>query len=162
MPKTLGWHETLEIHELVASQTNCLTKCKASFKNLKDAQLKELYTFSIQTLENNVRELLPFYKSAPRLEEDEVEEIREVDTGYFAGELLSSSKSAIKNYAAAITETATPALKTLLTRHLNGAIDWHTRVFNYMYQNGQYPAYNLSQLLSNDVKNANKALKMKY
>ncbi len=31
-----------------------------------------------------------------------------------------------------------------------------------MYKKGLYPAYHLDQLLSNDLKNAKKALSMKY
>ncbi|MCB6946171.1 spore coat protein, partial [[Eubacterium] rectale] len=51
--------------------------------------------------------------------------------------------------------------RTVLVRHLNSAIDWHARVFNYMHEHGMYPAYNLSQLLNNDVRNANRALQMR-
>lgn len=32
--KTLAWHETLEIHELVASQSNGLMKLKMAIKKL--------------------------------------------------------------------------------------------------------------------------------
>jgi spore coat protein F len=41
-------------------------------------------------------------------------------------------------------------------------IDTHEKVFNYMYERGYYPAYDLSQLLMNDVRNANKAISMAY
>jgi len=161
MPKTLAWHETLEIHELVASQTICLIQCKSSLKNVTDDRLRELYTFSVQALEKNIRDLLQFYPQAPREEEMLEDEERQTGTGFQAGELLSASKSAVRNYAIAITETATPALRNVLIRHLNSAINWHTRVFHYMYEHGLYPAYNLSQLLNNDVRNANRALRMR-
>ncbi|GER70668.1 spore coat protein F [Weizmannia acidilactici] len=161
MPKTLAWHETLEIHELVASQTICLIQCKSSLKNVTDDRLRELYTFSVQALEKNIRDLLQFYPQAPREEEMLEDEERQTGTGFQAGELLSASKSAVRNYAIAITETATPALRNVLIRHLNSAIDWHARVFNYMHEHGMYQAYNLSQLLNNDVRNANRALQMR-
>ncbi len=72
------------------------------------------------------------------------------------------SKTAIENYAGAIMETATPELRKVLTKHLNAAIDWHQQVFNYMYQKGFYPAYNLKLLLQNDINASNKALQMPY
>ncbi|WP_018665533.1 spore coat protein [Heyndrickxia acidiproducens] len=161
MPRTLAWHETLEVHELVASQTVFLVRCKSSLKNVTEPRLKELYTFSARALEKNIRELLPFYSQAPREDEAEEEEERQTGVGFQAGELLVTSKSAVRNYAIAITETATPALRNVLVRHLNSAIDLHARVFHYMYENGLYPAYHLRELLSNDVKNANRALRMR-
>ena len=45
---------------------------------------------------------------------------------------------------------------------LNGMIDLHSQVFNYMAKNNMYPAYDLSALIKNDVNNANKALAKKY
>lgn len=159
--RMLAWHETLEIHELVASQTICLIRFKSVVRNVSDAGLRELYTFSIRALEKNIRDLLQFYPQAPREEETEENEERQTNPGFQAGELLTASKTAVRNYAAAITETATPALRTVLVRHLNSAIDWHARVFNYMHEHGMYQAYNLSQLLNNDVRNANRALQMR-
>lgn len=38
------------------------------------------------------------------------------------------------------------------------AIDTHAKIFNYLYERNLYPAYDLNQLLQNDVDVANKAL----
>ena len=38
----LAWHETLEIHELVAFQANGLIKLKKTYRSIHDAQLKKL------------------------------------------------------------------------------------------------------------------------
>ena len=72
--RTLAWHETLELHELVAFQANGLVKLKRTERDVSDARLKQLYRFSIHSLEQNLRELLPFFPEAPAFREDETEE----------------------------------------------------------------------------------------
>ncbi|MGN1400805.1 MAG: spore coat protein [Bacillus sp. (in: firmicutes)] len=158
MAKTLAWHETLEIHELVASQANLIMELKRSINNIKDAELKSLFAQAIDALEKNVKELLQFFPSAPetRAEDSTVNDKLNV------GQLLMGAKSNVRNYAAAITETATPQLRKVLKKHLNGNVDLHEKVFNYMYKKGLYPAYDLETLLKNDQANAQKALNMKY
>ncbi|MBD3110179.1 spore coat protein [Bacillus sp. AGMB 02131] len=157
MADTLAWHETLEIHELVAFQSNALMDLKMSIKKIQDSELKQLYADSIQALENNLKELIPFYNFAPEVRGEE----RNNDP-FYAGNILGMSKTAVRNYAAAITETATPELRNVFKNHLNNAVDWHANVFNYIYKKGLYPAYDLKQLLQNDVNNATKALQMPY
>ncbi|SDH49037.1 spore coat protein F [Alteribacillus bidgolensis] len=75
-------------------------------------------------------------------------------TGFYAGDLLGLAKTTVRNYAIAITETATSQLRKVLKRQLNSAIDLHARVFRFMYQRSYYPSYNLEKLLQNDVQNA--------
>lgn len=157
-PSHLAWHETLELHELVAFQSIGLMKLKKSIHEIKDSELRNIYTQTIKGLEENLRELLQFYALAPREEEDEA---RNIDTAFFAGDLLSFAKTAVRNYAIAITETATPALREVLNNQLQKAIRTHTTIFNYMYKKGLYPSYNLERLLQNDIKNANNALRMR-
>jgi spore coat protein F len=72
--------------------------------------------------------------------------------------LLGLGKTSVRNYAIAITETATPELRMVLVKQLNGAIKMHEQVYNFMYAKGLYPSYDLEKLLQNDVKNAHKAL----
>lgn len=158
--KTLAWHETLEIHELVAAQSNGLMKLKMSISKIKDHELKNVYKKTIEDMELNVKELLPFYPAAPIY--DNREEVRQKDAGFYAGDLLGFCKATVRNYAIAITETATPTLRKTFIKQLLRAIECHARIFNYMYKKGLYPAYHLDQLLSNDLKNAKKALSMKY
>ncbi|OLS37835.1 spore coat protein [Bacillus sp. MRMR6] len=159
--KTLAWHETLELHELVAFQSNSLMKLKMAFKNLPDQELKEIYRKTINDLEGNLRELLKFYPSAPGYQARDYDEVRE-DIGFYAGDLLSLMKTMIRNLGIAITETSTPALRAVLVKQQTGAIKGQERIYNYMYKKGLYPSYDLGQLLGNDIAMAQKALNMKF
>jgi len=156
--KPLAWHETLELHELVAFQSIGLMKLKMSFKRIQDPELRELYRMCIQDLEGNLRELLKFYPNAP-VPQGRDTDSRE-DAGFFAGDLLGLSKTLVRNLAGAITETATPALRRVFTSQLTEAIKGHERVFNYMLKHGYYPAYDLGTLLGHDMEMAKKALNM--
>ena len=42
-PKTLAWHESLEMHELVAFQAIGLMKLKTGLTNVKDPNLQRIY-----------------------------------------------------------------------------------------------------------------------
>lgn len=157
-PDHLAWHETLELHELTAFQSNGLMKMKQSLPQIQDPTLKALYTEAIKSVENHLRELLAFYPKAPgaqalRHEKDPM-------TGFYAGDLLGMSKTLVRNYAIAITETATPALRQVFTKHLSNAINLHAKTFNFMYERSYYPAYQFERLLENDVQLANRALSM--
>ncbi|AYK59194.1 spore coat protein CotF [Bacillus subtilis] len=156
--RTLAWHETLEMHELVAFQSNGLIKLKKMIREVKDPQLRQLYNVSIQGVEQNLRELLPFFPQAPHREDEEEER---ADNPFYSGDLLGFAKTSVRSYAIAITETATPQLRNVLVKQLNAAIQLHAHVYRYMYQHGYYPSYNLSELLKNDVRNANRAISMK-
>lgn len=157
-PNHLAWHETMELHELVAFQSTGLMKMKDCIKDIKDKELRSIYDHTIKELEKNLRELLQFYSITARAEDET--DFRNLGAGFYSAELLSFSKAAVKNYAAAITETATPELRETFEKQLEGAIETHSKVFSYMYKKGFYPAYDLEKLLQNDVKNAQKALKM--
>ncbi|TWD97430.1 spore coat protein F [Neobacillus bataviensis] len=159
--KLLAWHETLELHELVAFQSLGLMKLKMSIKKVTDAELSELYRLCIQDLEKNLNELLKYYPSAQGYQAREEEEVRQ-DIGLFAGDLLALSKTMVRNLSVPITETATPALRRTFTNQLMGAIQGHERVFNYMHKHGYYPSYDLGLLLGHDIENAQKALKMRF
>lgn len=153
--KHLAWHETMELHELVAFHSVVLIKLKKAIKEVTDPALNRLYKGTIQVLEQNLRELLAFYPQAPG---SDSRKDKDPETGFFAGDLLSMAKTMVRNYAIAITETATPQLREVLTKQINGAIQLHANVFNFMYERSYYPSYNLEQLLKNDVKNAELAL----
>ena len=47
-PKPLAWHETLEMHELVAFQAIGLMKLKTGLNNVQDPNLQRIY---LQTIE---------------------------------------------------------------------------------------------------------------
>jgi len=42
-PKTLAWHKTLEMHELVAFQSIGLMKLKIGLNNIQDSNLQRIY-----------------------------------------------------------------------------------------------------------------------
>ncbi len=116
----LAWHETLELHELVAFQSIGLMKLKEMRPQITNRELRSLYGEAIHSVEINVRELLAFFPEAPR--EDGKEDERDPMTAFYAGNLLGFAKTSVRNYAIAITETATPELrkctkKTIKQRH---------------------------------------------
>ena len=121
-PQHLAWHETLEIHELTAFQAIGLMKLKKVYPEVTNPALKELYNQAITGLSTNIRELLEFYPLAPRSEEGEN---RNDSLPFYAGDLLALFKTSVRNYSIAITETATPALRHVLKKQLNAAIDTH-------------------------------------
>lgn len=154
----LAWHETMELHETVAFQSNELMACKMNIAHITDPPLKALYAETIQALEQNLTELLPYYQLAPTplLRTEGREDL----TAYYATHLLILTKTFVRNLAVSITEIATPSLCETFRKQLNGAILLHSKVFAYLLARGLYPAYDLNQLLANDQKNAAKALRM--
>ncbi|MFP3511732.1 spore coat protein [Peribacillus sp. SIMBA_075] len=157
----LAWHETLELHELVAAQSITLIKLKKAYPTIQDPILKTIYRQTIDALAQNIMELLQFYPLTPKTDLDG-DVLRDEASAATAGELLGLAKTSIKNYAGAISETATPSLRKVFIKHLNGAIDIHLKIFNYLYERNLYPAYNLNQLLQNDVDVANNALSQPF
>jgi spore coat protein F len=146
----------LELHKLVAFSSIGLIKLKKGLKKIQCPTLHSIYVQSIKELEVNIRELLQFYPLAPR----DHDESRDMDEAFYAGDLLAFSKAAVRNYAVAITETATPDLRNVLAKQLQLAVNCHARIYHYMYERGYYPSYNLEKLLNNDINLAHKALSM--
>ncbi|WP_066620502.1 spore coat protein [Clostridium magnum] len=77
-----------------------------------------------------------------------------------ATDFLIAAKSGIKNYAAALSETASPEVRNTLTRQLNDAISMHERITNYMMDNGYYHAYNPQEQFKVDMKATDMALSL--
>ncbi|WP_423799391.1 spore coat protein [Neobacillus sp. SAB-20_R2A] len=77
-----------------------------------------------------------------------------------ATDFLISAKAAIRNYAAAITETATPELKAALREQLNEAIATHEKITNYMLAKGFYHPHDLSEQLNLDLTVADTAINL--
>lgn len=155
----LAWHETLELHELTAFQSIGLMKLKKAYSRITDPELRNIYQQNINSLTGNIQELLQFYRMAPHPGREE--ELRADEMPFYAGDLLAFLKTAVRNLAIAITETATPALRAVLVKQLNSAIQAHSTIYNYMYKRGYYPSYDLNRLLQNDVTLANRALSQK-
>jgi len=77
-----------------------------------------------------------------------------------ATDFLISAKAAIRNYAAAITETSTPELKAALREQLNTAIATHERITTYMIAKGFYHPYDLNEQLELDLSVGQTALNL--
>jgi similar to spore coat protein len=68
-----------------------------------------------------------------------------------ATDFLISAKSGVRNYTIAITEAATPELRTALREQLRTAIETHEKITNYMVAKGYYHPHELSEQLQVDV-----------
>jgi similar to spore coat protein len=75
-----------------------------------------------------------------------------------AMDLLMASKTGIKMYAVAATESATPELKSTIQRHLMENVDMHEKVTAYMISRGFYHPYDVQEQLRLDRTNAQTAL----
>jgi similar to spore coat protein len=77
-----------------------------------------------------------------------------------ATDFLISVKSGIRNYSAAITETATPELKEALKEQLFEAIETHEKITNYMISREYYHPYDLHEQLQLDLAVSDTALNL--
>ncbi|GED13959.1 spore gernimation protein GerQ [Aneurinibacillus migulanus] len=77
-----------------------------------------------------------------------------------ASDLLLAAKTAVRNYAYALTEAATPDVRTILHKQLDDAIATHEKVTNYMMNKGYYHAYNVNEQIQVDMKNAETAMNL--
>lgn len=79
---------------------------------------------------------------------------------FIATDLLIGAKSAVRNYAYAITEVSTPTVQNVLKMHLNDAIAFHDQVFKYLYNKGYYKPGNIDQQIQLDMSAAQQAVAM--
>lgn len=75
-----------------------------------------------------------------------------------ATDFLIAAKTGIINYALALTETATPEIKTVLHKQLEEAIATHEQITHYMMQKGYYHPYNVGEQIQLDIRNVETAL----
>jgi similar to spore coat protein len=75
-----------------------------------------------------------------------------------AMDCLMACKTAVKCYATAITETATPEVRSVLQKHLVSEIAAHEKMTNYVMSKGWYNPYNIGAQIQLDLKNAQTAL----
>lgn len=80
---------------------------------------------------------------------------------FAASSLLGAAKTDVRNTSVAITESATPHVREVLSRQLSQEIHGHARIFHFMHAKGLYPSYHLDQLIQNDLANAQKVLGMR-
>ncbi|MXQ54417.1 spore coat protein [Shimazuella alba] len=57
MPKRLGIHETLELHELLTFKNTCLTKSAAMSNLASDAALKDILVQDVSQSEQDIQTL---------------------------------------------------------------------------------------------------------
>ncbi len=74
-----------------------------------------------------------------------------------ATDFLLSSKTSIKDYAAALSETASPQVRNVLRKQLDVAISSNEKITNYMLDKGYYQAYNPQEQFKLDMKAAETA-----
>ncbi|KAA0546969.1 spore coat protein [Bacillus sp. BGMRC 2118] len=77
-----------------------------------------------------------------------------------AMDLLNSAKSGVRNYAMAATESGTPEIKEILTRHLEEAIDMHEQISNYMIKKGWYYPSDVNEQIKMNLQNIDTTLKL--
>lgn len=77
-----------------------------------------------------------------------------------ATDLLITAKSAVRAYAVAVTETASPEVRKVLVKQLNQAIEDHAEIAEYMIQNDMYMAYDIEKQLKHDKEKVDKALEL--
>lgn len=77
-----------------------------------------------------------------------------------ASDMLMTSKCSVKNLASAITEAATPEVRSLLKQELDNAISFQEKLSGYMQTKGWYNAFNMKQQIQTDLQNASTILSL--
>ena len=75
-----------------------------------------------------------------------------------AMDFLLNAKTGVRNYAMAVTECATPEIKTTLTKQLYEAITTHEKIMGYMIHQGWYHPYNANEQFQLDLQNIKTAI----
>lgn len=87
-----------------------------------------------------------------------VKAIAPMDDLAIATDMLLSAKSAVRSYAIALTETATPKVHKVLKAQLEVAIDTHQQIAAFMIENEMYHPYDIAEQIDHDKKKAETAL----
>jgi len=77
-----------------------------------------------------------------------------------AMDMLTAAKTAVRNYAVAVTEAATPEVHDMMRKHLFEAIDLHERLTNYLVANGWYHPHQTNEQIALDLKTMETALNL--
>lgn len=75
-------------------------------------------------------------------------------------DFLMSAKIGVRNYAAAIAETATPSVRAVLTRHLAAGLAMHHEIATLMRNKGWLHAHKLSEQFALDMTSADTVVKI--
>ncbi|MEY8745879.1 spore coat protein [Paenibacillus tundrae] len=87
-----------------------------------------------------------------------VKAIKPMDDLAIATDLLLSAKSAVRTYAIALTEAATPRVRKALRSQLDTAIDTHQKIADYMIKNEMYHPYSIDEQVEHDLEKSDKVL----
>ncbi|UTR10543.1 spore coat protein [Evansella sp. LMS18] len=77
-----------------------------------------------------------------------------------ATDFLISSKATVKDLSFAVTEAATPELRSVLRTQLKDAIVTHELITNYMIEKGYYHPNDIKEQIGVDLKASKAALKL--
>lgn len=72
-----------------------------------------------------------------------------------AADFLMDTKTAVRNYAIAITEATTPEVRKVLRRHLDAALYTHEKILKLMIANGWYDVCHPLEQMAADSKSVN-------
>lgn len=89
-----------------------------------------------------------------------VKAVAPMDDLAIATDMLLSAKSAVRTYAIALTEAATPKVRKALKAQLDTAIETHAKIADYMIENEMYHPYDVAEQVEHDHKKAETALKL--
>jgi len=89
-----------------------------------------------------------------------VNAIAPMDDLAIATDMLLSAKAAVRTYAIALTETATPKVHKALKAQLDTAIGMHQKIAAYMIENEMYHPYDVNEQVDHDLKKAETALEL--
>lgn len=79
-----------------------------------------------------------------------------------ATDLLMAAKEGVRNYAYALTEAATPEIRSLLKQQFNDAVNLHERVASYMMNKGYYTPYDISHQVQMDIQTSKNIMNLRY
>ncbi|MBB6452696.1 hypothetical protein HNQ94_001142 [Salirhabdus euzebyi] len=77
-----------------------------------------------------------------------------------ATDILMAAKAEIRNYAVAITESASPEVRQSLTQQIEEVIHFHEQISNYMIEKGFYHPHDVPKQLDQDMHIAQTALNL--
>lgn len=89
-----------------------------------------------------------------------VKAVAPMDDMAIATDMLLSAKSAVRTYAIALTETATPRVRKVLKAQLDTAIETHQKIADYMIKNEMYHPYSIEKQVEHDMEKSDMALKL--
>ncbi|WP_172195087.1 spore coat protein [Saccharibacillus qingshengii] len=81
-----------------------------------------------------------------------VKAVTPMDDMAIATDMLLSAKTAVRSYAVALTEAASPKVRKVLKSQLDTAIKTHQKIADYMIENEMYHPYDIDEQVEHDMK----------